>query len=214
MKAEKCKLMPFSWQYPSKECKSFCFVQKGFSPVLSIFACSEVKPIKGVQQDVKWKANFWQSCMGWDWHIRGEISQAERQIYACLSHRAVYFREKWGFFDLSTYRTNYTLPIALSCFLDNNIWQFIGKKLHKHHFLQDQDQWILTGKKSSKGARHLHRWARSFWQNIKRTRKFMEAREKGTGFLGTWEGYRNVFRVYRNEIWKAKVCLELNLARD
>lgn len=38
--------------------------------------------------------------------------------------------------------------------------------------------------------------------------------EKGAGFLGTWEGYRNVFRVCRNVIWKAKVHLELNLARE
>lgn len=38
--------------------------------------------------------------------------------------------------------------------------------------------------------------------------------KKGIGFLGTWERYRNVFRVHRNEIWNAKVHLELSLASD
>lgn len=146
---------------------------------------------------------------------RGEISPAVRQIHTCLSHRAVYFRERWGSFYLSTYGTNCTLPIALSCFLDINVWQSCRKKswisITSSKIKVSESLWIRNQAKAQNTCMDKQGASGKTWREEGSLWKLVE---KGAGFLDIREGYRNVLWVCRNVIWKAKVHLELNLARE
>jgi len=83
--------------------------------------------------------------------------------------------------------------------------------LFKHHFLHAQDPCIPLSKKSSKGGRRPTRMSKELLVKLRRKRKVYGMwKERQT----TWEEYRNVVRACRNARRKAKVHLQLNLARD
>jgi len=83
--------------------------------------------------------------------------------------------------------------------------------LYKHHFLHTQDQCIPLRKKSRKGGR------RPAWLNKELlVELWWKTKVHGTWKEGQapWEEYRKVVKACRNATRKAKVHLELNLARD
>jgi len=83
--------------------------------------------------------------------------------------------------------------------------------LFKCHFLHAQEWCIPLRKKSSKGGR------RPAWLNKELLAELRQKRKvHGMGKEGqaTWEEYRNVGRACRDATRKAKVHLEVNLARD
>ncbi|KFQ86757.1 hypothetical protein N337_09865, partial [Phoenicopterus ruber ruber] len=84
--------------------------------------------------------------------------------------------------------------------------------IFKHHFLQTQDQCIPMRKKSSKGGRRPAWMSKEHLTKIKWKKEVYRMWKKGQA---TWEEYRNVVKVCRDaRRKKAKVQLELNLARD
>jgi len=83
--------------------------------------------------------------------------------------------------------------------------------LFKHHFLLAQDRCIPMSKKSSKGGRRPTWMSKVLLVEIRQKKKVYGMWKEGQT---TYEVYRNVFRACREEMRKAKVHLELNLARD
>jgi len=83
--------------------------------------------------------------------------------------------------------------------------------LFKHPFLHAQDQRIPTSKKVSKGGRRPAWMSEELLEKLTWKRKVYGMWKKGQA---TWEEYRNIVRVCRDAARKAKVHLELNLARD
>jgi len=66
-------------------------------------------------------------------------------------------------------------------------------------------------KKSRKGGRRPAWMSKKVLAELRQKRKVYGMRKEGQA---TWEEYRNVVRACRNATRKAKVHLELNLARD
>jgi len=83
--------------------------------------------------------------------------------------------------------------------------------LFKHHFLHAQDQCIPLSKKSSKGGRRPAWMSKELLVELRQKRKVHGMWKEGQA---TWEEYRNVVRACRDAMRKAKVHLELKLARD
>jgi len=83
--------------------------------------------------------------------------------------------------------------------------------LFKHHFLHTQDRCIPMSKKSSKGGRRPAWMSKQVLAKLKWKKKVCRMRKEGQA---TWEEYRNIVRVCKDATRKAKVHLELNLARD
>jgi len=83
--------------------------------------------------------------------------------------------------------------------------------LFKHHFLHAQERCIPLRKKSSKGGRRPIWMSKELLAEIRWKRKFYAMWKEGQA---TSEEYRNVVRACRDATRKAKVHLELNLARD
>jgi len=80
----------------------------------------------------------------------------------------------------------------------------------KHHFLHAQDWCIPLSKKSSKGGRRPAWMSKELLPELGWKRKVYGMWKEGQA---TWEEYRNVVKTCRDVIRKAKVHLELNLAR-
>jgi len=83
--------------------------------------------------------------------------------------------------------------------------------LFKHHFLRTQDWCIPLSKKSSKGGRRPAWISKELLAELRRKRKVHRMCKEDQA---AWEEYRNVVRACRDATRKAKVHLELNLARD
>jgi len=81
----------------------------------------------------------------------------------------------------------------------------------KHHFLHAQDPCIPLRKKYRRGGRRPAWTSKEFLAELRWKRKIYRMWKEGQA---TWEEYRNVVRAGRDETRKAKVHLELNLARD
>ncbi|KFR06816.1 hypothetical protein Y956_10107, partial [Nipponia nippon] len=81
----------------------------------------------------------------------------------------------------------------------------------KHHFLQAQDRCIPMSKKSSKEGRRPAWMSKELPAKLKWKKEVYRMCKKRQT---TWEEYGNVVRVCRDAVRKAKVHLELNLARD
>jgi len=83
--------------------------------------------------------------------------------------------------------------------------------LFKHHFLHAQEQCIPLGKKSSKGGRKPAWMSKEFLAELRWKRKVHAMWNEGQA---TWDEYRIVVKACRDATKKAKVHLELNLAKD
>jgi len=83
--------------------------------------------------------------------------------------------------------------------------------LFKHHFLHAQDRCIPLRKKSRKGGRRPAWMSKELLAELRQKRKVYGRWKEG---LAPWEEYRNVVRACRDATRKAKVHLELNLARN
>jgi len=83
--------------------------------------------------------------------------------------------------------------------------------LFKHHFLHAQEQCIPLRKKPRKRGKRPAWMSREILVELRQKRK-VHAMWKER--LATWEEYRNVIRACRDAMRKAKIHLELNLARD
>jgi len=82
--------------------------------------------------------------------------------------------------------------------------------LFKYHFIHAQDWCIPLSMKSSKGVRRPAWMSKELLVKLKWTFVY-KMRKEGQA---TWEEYRNIVRVCREAMRKAKVHLELNLTRD
>jgi len=83
--------------------------------------------------------------------------------------------------------------------------------LFKHHFLHAQDRCIPLSKKYRKGGRRPARMRKEVLTELRWKRKVHGMWKEGQA---TWEEYRNVVKACRDVTRKAKVHLELELARD
>jgi len=83
--------------------------------------------------------------------------------------------------------------------------------LFKCHFLHTQDWCIPLSKKSSNGGRRPTWMSKELLAELRRKRKVYGTWKEGQA---TWEEYRNAVRACRDATRKAKVHLELNLAKD
>jgi len=83
--------------------------------------------------------------------------------------------------------------------------------LFKHHFLHSQNRCIPLRKKSSKGDGRPTWMSKELLAELRWKRKVHGTWKEGQT---TWEEYRNVVRACRDATKKAKVHLELKLARD
>jgi len=81
----------------------------------------------------------------------------------------------------------------------------------KHHFLHAQDWCIPLRKKSRKGGRRPTWMSKELLAELRWKRKVCVVWKEGQA---TWEEYRNVVRACRDATRRAKVHLELNLARE
>ncbi|NXA67808.1 RTBS polymerase, partial [Mohoua ochrocephala] len=83
--------------------------------------------------------------------------------------------------------------------------------IFKYHFLQAQDQCIPMSKKSGKRGRRPAWMSRELLANLKWKKELYGMWKKGRA---TWKDYRNIIRVCRDAVRKAKAHLELSLVRD
>jgi len=83
--------------------------------------------------------------------------------------------------------------------------------LFKYHFLHAQDRCMPPSKKSGKEGRRPTWMSKELLAELRWKRKVHGMWKEGQA---TWEEYRNVVRTCRDATRKAKVHLELNLARD
>jgi len=83
--------------------------------------------------------------------------------------------------------------------------------LFKHHFLHAQDRCIPVSKKSSKGGTRRVWMSKELLAKLRWKRKVYVMWKEGQA---TGEEYRKVVRACRDAMRKAKIHLELNLARD
>jgi len=83
--------------------------------------------------------------------------------------------------------------------------------LFKRHFLHAQDWFIPLRKKSRKGGKRPARMSKELLAELRWKRKVYGMWKDGQA---TWEEYSNAVKVCRDATRKAKVHLELNLARD
>jgi len=83
--------------------------------------------------------------------------------------------------------------------------------LFKHHFLHAQNRCISLRKKSRNGSRRPAWMNKELLAEIRWKRKVHGMWKEGQA---TWEEYRNVVRACRDAMRKAKIHLELKLARD
>jgi len=83
--------------------------------------------------------------------------------------------------------------------------------LFKHHFLHAQDCCIPLSKKSNTGSRRPTWMSKELLVELIWKRKVYGMWKEGQA---TWDEYRNVVRACTDAMRKAKVHLELNLARD
>jgi len=83
--------------------------------------------------------------------------------------------------------------------------------LFNHHFLHAQDLCIPLSKNSSKGGRRPAWMSKELLAELRRKIKVHGLWKDGQA---TWEEYRNFVKACRDATRKAKVHLELNLARD
>jgi len=83
--------------------------------------------------------------------------------------------------------------------------------LFKHHFLHAQDGCIPLSKKARRGGRTPAWINKELLAELRWKRKVHRMWKERQA---AWEGYRNVVRACRDATRKAKVHLELNLARD
>jgi len=83
--------------------------------------------------------------------------------------------------------------------------------MFNHHFLHAQHRCIPMRKKSSKGGRRTAWMSREVLDELRWKRKVYGMWKEGQA---TWEEHRNVVRACRDATSKAKVHLEMNLARD
>ncbi|NXU46088.1 RTBS polymerase, partial [Drymodes brunneopygia] len=83
--------------------------------------------------------------------------------------------------------------------------------LFKYHFLQAQEQCIPMSKKSGKSGRRPAWMSRELLANPKQKKELYGMWKKG---WATWKEYRNIIRVCRDAMRKAKAHLELSLVRD
>ena len=83
--------------------------------------------------------------------------------------------------------------------------------IFKDHLLQAQERCIPTKRKSGKNTR------RPAWMNKELLDKLKHKKEAYRGWKQgqvAWEEYREIVRVARDQVRKAKALIELNLARD
>ena len=83
--------------------------------------------------------------------------------------------------------------------------------LFKHQFLNTHDRCILLREKSGKGGRRPAWMSKELLAELRRKRKVYGIWKERHA---TWEECRNVIRICRDAMRKAKVHLELNLARE
>jgi len=83
--------------------------------------------------------------------------------------------------------------------------------LFKHHFLYAQDLCIPLSKKSRKRSRRLAWMSKELPAELRWKRQVYRMSKEGQA---TWQEYRNIVRAWRDTMGKAKIHLELNLARD
>jgi len=83
--------------------------------------------------------------------------------------------------------------------------------LFKHHFLHAQNWCISMSKKSRKGGRRPAWVSKEVLAKPKWKKNIYGTWKEGEN---TWEEYRNIVRVCRDAMRKAKVHLGINLARD
>ena len=83
--------------------------------------------------------------------------------------------------------------------------------LFEHHFLHAQERYISLSKKSNKCGRRPTRISKHLQAELRWKRKLYAMWKEGQA---TWEEHRNIVRVCREEMRKAKAHLELNLAKD
>jgi len=83
--------------------------------------------------------------------------------------------------------------------------------LLKHHLLCAEDRCVPLSKRSSKGGRRTAWMSKELLAKLKWKRKVHGMWKEGQA---TWEEYRSVDKACREAMRKAKVHLELNLAKD